>query len=236
MRYFKTGLLIMLVCMITTTSFAEEQIRAKVFAYGVEICDPPVFTGVGEDTLYLNGFPYEPRNINERELPDENNEFFQAIAELACNQHELMQSAKVTGYATADRDGYEAGLQARAEVLLNSDLVQSVEINPTGLYIIWADGESESLTVPRQRIQRPSTEEVHERLMAKFWRDYSKGKFIAFGNRYYVTSPPERQAQIAQLMAIIDTGETSDFDNTALKNERLRQDLQNTARYNEGSE
>jgi hypothetical protein len=115
-------LFLLLAALLGSRSAVAQPLRqGVVYAYGVRLEPPYVFSGAHEDTLRINGYPYAPRRALptvevEREEPVLSREHAEAINEVS----ELLArldsiAASVTG-AQEKTDVYTAGLTQHPKV------------------------------------------------------------------------------------------------------------------------
>ncbi len=189
-----------------------------VYAYGTRLTVPYEFTGVGTDTLWLNGHVFEayPQTSG---LP---------IPEKVIERFALFENA---GEAMVEASTYLDSLKRFAAVFQASPEVQSVEITPQGVNILWVgDNEAEVGMIPRGPQPPPMTvTEAQEEIISMFWAAVEKGGLFAFGRRYHVTTPLKYVAKTERSIARLEQGEELSSDNvrhTALQNSLFVADLE----------
>ena len=183
--------------------------------YRDRILEPPFeFTGFEEDTLRLNGIPYFPVRVSEKDrrergklLPDSLIEKIKAKLEKERllwkrppepeGTHELGVSA----YEQAKKaKTYEEKKTIFARIMAKSPHVDSTRIMGNTVAVYWKHDrpEAEYCTIPIEDLP-PLTEEqrLARRLelrrcdVKSFWRTYNEGGTIVFGAGHGITYAPE---------------------------------------------
>jgi hypothetical protein len=190
---------------------------AVVMAYGKVLKEPMAFSGVGGDTLFLNGLPYSPlRRIENAEaaIPtppqhppdydlhasalDDLNEQVRAIRERLGAEHPDL------GAAIADLYRNHPSVDSVLSYGQSSILVK----------FTFADLPHELLWNPPEDLpsERPTRKEIHDEKMETFWKRHGAGGFIAFGSVYehYVSS--RRAKQMLDLIDAAKGGTRLDLD------------------------
>jgi len=191
-----------------------------VFAYGEQVYPPFVFTGVGTDTLFLNGYPLSPRRSSRRGSPEI------SVSETCKAQHELCVKA---GQRAREGSTHAERVEIYAEVLRASSLVDSVRVTSHDIiYMSWAgETDEEEIILPREDTHFELAD-FHETRISEFWRAMRAGRLVAFGERYYVSAPRQSVPQTLQLLERIDEGgppTKEEVAGTALQQPRFLVDL-----------
>jgi hypothetical protein len=194
---------------------AEKEDLGPVYMYGELMEKPYVFTGVGGDTLYLNGLPYYPiRQPAWRPPADMSEEELQAIRDRAKMRFALVDSVSKIVHAMHDSGAtYEECLDAYVELYSASPLVRSASKGGNSITITWANGIEEVGILNFEPIPPlPTKEEIHKGEMEDFWREVRAGKMIAVGYvgelSYRLTIPRSDVERVQRVIAKLAAGDT----------------------------
>jgi hypothetical protein len=151
-----------------------------VFIRELKIEPPWEFTGIGGDTLRLNGVPYCPTRQDFRHkepvplstLPD-------SARVLAKAQFDLSRRASAARHAGMTTD---EAIDAEVAVYRASDLVDSVEIGCCcgAFTVYWKDGPPETAYTSStlSSTSKPSKLEIHQGMVEEFRREMNMGRIL----------------------------------------------------------
>jgi len=194
-----------LACVSAARADADPQAApGRVYVDGVELAPPFTFTGVGTDTLYLNGRPYAvfgPLDAGAAsiEVPAAHLERF-AFADSAWT---LIKRAE-----PSDR------LALLASIYRDSPLVLEVQEYESWLRVRWASDpdEWEETNVPTEDIEPLDVMTCQQTLMNQFYATVERCGLFAFGtqprNHYHFTMPRTAMPQFDRILAGIKAGES----------------------------
>lgn len=192
--------------------------QGLVYAYGVPLAPPHIFSGVGADTLRLNRLPYDPTRSSVASTPV-------AVSADCQSKHELCVAASNFSKRGGTK---EERLALTAEVFRSSPLVDRVEVGRSSLWLYWKDGEEEEVLLPVEGTSNFGLAELHEQLIAEFRMVVDRGGFVAFGEGYHVVTPLKWVPKTLELIARLDRGEMvseTEIKNTPLQNKRFFADV-----------
>jgi hypothetical protein len=195
------------------------------------------FSGIGGDTLRLNGLPYWPLRgrISAADLLPP--ALVQEIREHSKGRHEFSDAAwKAVRRMHESGSSYTECLDAFAALYANCPLVEpgSVQKWERGIRFRWKDGtDVEShLSFENVSIQPFDRQKYHRELITEFWRVVNAGGLVARGTvgmeSYYITTPSTQLEKTVELLERISRGEQlSDKDvlNTPLSFKAFREDV-----------
>lgn len=197
---------------------ASSGAQGLVYAYGILVPPPHVFSGVEEDTLRLNGLPYFPRR-GPATPP--------IVVDAAT---EAMHAANVAAFDRAKRGGtYQERLTLlAAEYRARAD-VASVRVQGNGLWLTYRDGTEEEVILPAEESPPPMDLATCHQLLVEEFRAYlNAGCLVVFGTGYHVTVPPKWIPKTLEAIELArSTGHLSReaAKNTALQNPLFFADL-----------
>jgi hypothetical protein len=206
---------------------------AVVFAYGVALQPPFVFSEMDGDTLLLNGLPFDPRRA-----PDRIREFIvkYQIDTLRANE------ADETGLTETEKYAIHTDLYDRARVAGSTERIE--EIYRQSEHVEWVTVTESAVNVKfdfyeaarmwsRQSpsaIERPpilSRRELRQQLIDGFQRQIRSGALIAFGLDY---SFVQRPAAAALTLALIQSHSAAGAADAPPHVQRLLEDIERNVR------
>ena len=186
----------------------NESLPGRIFVLGEEILPPWRFTGVGEDTLRLNGIPFQPVRSNFVPPPP-------IVSELDARRSALRESAFKVTRTIGPRDERN---RAMARFYETSDLVDSVVMgepeNASGFSIYWKgdpDGEAAPFWIDGGRSWDGPVEtdpaSGHEVAIRHFWHAMQNGRLIVLVRHGWMMScTGERSERTIEVMRSVRAG------------------------------
>lgn len=175
----------------------------RVFAYGQEILPPFEFTGVGTDTLFLNGVPYSP----VRRPPPMVSTTFSITEEQAQIVRQVQEEARAA-FASAGSSG--EGLARAAAICKASPHVERCRVLSNSIRMRFTFYTFD-IELPLRRPNELRSAhygytrtDVHEEIIAQFDRSIKAGSLIAIGAGYrFSEGPLQAETTLGAVDAII---------------------------------
>lgn len=171
-----------------------------VYAYGHLLAPPYEFTGIGSDTLFLNGHPYSPTRPRWRPYEVPNSSQSSGCHERIVEAREAALAAAIRKNAPlADLNDYIEALNeqpfvewAMRDERNEKHVILKMECSSSPIWIWYP------LAAPGSEIRPPSVskEAQHEDAIRTFWRQMRFGMFIAFGQGYQFLTPVQNEGAI----------------------------------------
>jgi hypothetical protein len=167
-----------------------EGLTGQVFAYAEQLTAPYSFTGVGEDTLYLNGYAHMPRHRGETQGTETvTSEVSFDVAEAVEVMKRIGDEAETAGAAAPTK---EEGLAAALQVYLAWPQVEWATIDGEHVIVEFTIMPTEVVRAfhfmddgPQSFAGRSRRDEMLVYIQ-RVWRSMSLGRLQVFGTDYFV--------------------------------------------------
>jgi hypothetical protein len=203
-----------------------------VYMYGQRLTPPYVFSGIGSDTLLLNGYPVLPKRTGPHPFTLLSKTEQDRLMEKARRSH-ASDKQKGDSVRTLFEAGYsyEECLEIYIELWRDDPNVESVIPRSNGVRVTYINGEWEEVTLPRNfSIAAPyDAYKTHMRFIEKFEPWVRSGNMVAIGFagglQYNLWTPKVQLEKTNKLLARLAAGDTltrDDVINTPLTNTGFR--------------
>ncbi len=204
------GMLLLPSALFAQDSTGTDAPEGVIYAYGVELSPPFEYEGIGGDTLFVNGYPYEPlRKV--RRVPD--NAPPPIVFTGPSEQHQL--STYAGKYARTHADSYEEQVRIFNDILRqHPKIALDVVDKPYGADVRWAYWPERYIPVEVSRDVEGAgwtREQHHEFLVRVIERCVVENDgFIVFGDDYMVWAGGDQGPTLKRWVAsYVATGEVS---------------------------